>query len=190
MTSTMSRRRHNYISRLGIPCRINCIVSACPLYDSVSIRGAWWRRHSQCNPSEADGVPQPLSAIHPARPMLVPRPLHSTLVDDISSFVFGPRGALIINKAFSRTRAVIVQSALAGRIPGAFWMLQLIVIYAWSLCQSRDFEINVVWCISASLLFIRAWTRGDPTVCLNCLHREKAIAIRIDGDWIELRSGL
>lgn len=34
MTSTMSRRRHNYISLLDIPCRINCIVSACPLYDS------------------------------------------------------------------------------------------------------------------------------------------------------------
>lgn len=44
MTSTVSRlslsRRHNYISRLGIPCRTNCIVSACPLYDSVCP----WRR--------------------------------------------------------------------------------------------------------------------------------------------------
>ncbi|KAL0117672.1 hypothetical protein PUN28_008820 [Cardiocondyla obscurior] len=34
MTSRTSRCRYNYISLLGIPCRINCIVSACPLCES------------------------------------------------------------------------------------------------------------------------------------------------------------
>lgn len=108
MTSTMSRRRHNYISLLGIPCRINCIVSACPLCDSrvsvapsvalgdVAIRGATPR---------VRGLPQPLRVAADAPRASPPpnvlcfmfRPTSATSLISSPS----PRGALIINKAFS-----------------------------------------------------------------------------------------
>lgn len=140
---SVSRRRHNYISRLNIPCRTNCIVSACPLYESQCargvVRGAWWRRHSQGIPSEVArrGCSTPLVPRHSA--LLVPRftfhpcPTMSLAhISPLSPWTFNYQQSIFghVPQSFE------VQSG--GRPRGAFWMLRLIVIYAHGVCADDD----------------------------------------------------
>jgi len=174
MTSTMSRRRHNYISLLDISCRINCIVSACPLCDSrvsvapsvalgdVAIR----------DPSETESrlIPQPFRVRRcPARaipPMFYISPLATT------SLISSPWSFNYQQSVFGH----VLQSPgvqLAEDFREAFLTLWLIVIYARNLCRSGDAEINIVWYILVSLVIYSQLARGTFAVCLNCLQRDR-----------------
>lgn len=144
----VSRPRHNYISRLGISCRMNCIVSACPLYDSVCPLASSVALGDvaipSCNPSEVGRRVPPTPSV-PRHSALVPRftfrpcptmsPAH---ISPLSPWSFNYQQSIFghVPQSFE------VQSA--EDLAGAFWMLRLIVIYARSLRRSRDFEINIV----------------------------------------------
>lgn len=111
MTSTVSRRRHNYISRLGIPCRTNCIVSACPLYDSVCP----WRRpwHLVTSPFPA----QPLGSRQKGfSTPLVPR--HSAFVP---RFTFRPCSTMSLARVSPLSPwSFNYQQSIFGHVPQSF----------------------------------------------------------------------
>lgn len=172
MTSTMSRLQHNYISLLGISCRINCIVSACPLCDSrvslapsvalgdVAIRSATPRKPSwrggSLNPF---GVPPMLRA----RPHVLCSLSTTSLISSPS-----PRCSNYQQSVFGHVlRSSGVQ--LAEDFREAFSTLWLIVIYARNLCAGQEISKLTSFDVSLSpLLFTFSW-RGEPVVCLNCL---------------------
>lgn len=151
MTSTMSRRRHNYISLLGIPCRINCIVSACPLCDSrvsvapsvalgdVAIRSATPRKPGLGGWRGDPSTPSVSPRLSARVPMFYVPPLSATsLISSPSPWSFNYQQSVFGH---------VLQSSgvqLAKDFCETFSTLWLIVIYARNLHRSGDPEINIV----------------------------------------------
>lgn len=145
--------------------RLPCICGA--------VRGTWWHRHSQRDPSEA-GSGWSLNPFGfrrcPARipPMFYVPPLATTsLILSPSPWSFNYQQSVLGH---------VLQSSgvqLAEDFCEAFLTLWLIVIYARNLCRPRDAEINIVWCILVSLVIYSQLARGTLAVHLNCLQRDR-----------------